>query len=65
MIHDTFNFNSFGFVLYKERNKQNEIPSSKTKTIRTLGLHHGDMIYLSSYNDAVLYVSTDISYNRL
>lgn len=57
MIHDTFNLNSFAFALYKERNKQNEIPSSKTKTIRSLGLHHGDMIYLSSLNGAVLYVS--------
>lgn len=57
VIHDTFNLNSFAFVLYKERNKQSEIPSSKSKTIRTLSLHHGDMIYLSSFNDTVLYVS--------
>lgn len=57
IIHDTFNLNSFAFALYKERNKQDEILSSKTKTIRTLGLHHGDMIYLSSLNGAVLHVS--------
>lgn len=57
MIHDTFNLKSFSFSLYKERNKQDEIPSSKTKTIRSLGLHHGDMIYLSPLNGTVLYVS--------
>lgn len=57
IIHDNFNLNSFAFALYKERNKQDEIPSSKTKTVRSLGLHHGDMIYLSSLNGTVLYVS--------
>lgn len=57
MIHDTFNLNSFAFALYKERNKINEITSSKAKTIRSVGLKHGDMIYLSSLNGAVVYVS--------
>lgn len=49
-------------MLYKEKNKQNEIPSSKTKTVRALGLHHGDMIYLSPLNGTVLYVSIQVLY---
>lgn len=57
IIHDTFNLNSFAFSIYKERNKTNEIPSSKTKTVRSVGLHHGDMIYLSSLNGTVIHVS--------
>ncbi|KAJ8959765.1 hypothetical protein NQ314_006194 [Rhamnusium bicolor] len=56
-IHDAFDLNSFAFALYKEKNKKNEIASSKTKTLRTLGLRHGDMIYLAPVNGAVLFVS--------
>lgn len=59
-IHDTFDLNSFAFALYKEKNKKDEIASSKTKTLRTLGLRHGDMIYLLPLNGAVLFVSTQV-----
>lgn len=54
-IHDVFDLNSFAFALYKQKNKKDEIGSSKTKTLRTLGLRHGDMIYLSPLNGSVLF----------
>nr|XP_023016684.1 nuclear protein localization protein 4 homolog [Leptinotarsa decemlineata] len=54
-IHNAFDLNSFAFALYREKNKQNEICSSKTKTLGTLGLRHGDMIYLVPVNGAVLF----------
>lgn len=56
-IHDAFDLNSFAFALYKEKNKKNEIASSKSKTVRSLGLRHGDMIYLAPVNGSVLFVS--------
>lgn len=59
-VHDTFELNSFAFALYKEKNKKNEIASSKSKTLQNLGLRHGDMIYLAPVNGAVLFVSLNI-----
>ncbi|XP_060521215.1 nuclear protein localization protein 4 homolog [Cylas formicarius] len=58
-IHNAFDLNSFAFALYKQKNKKDEIASSKTKTIRTLGLRHGDMIYLSPLNGSVLFNSSN------
>lgn len=57
-IHDAFDLNSFAFALYKQRNKKDEIASSKTKTLRNLGLRHGDMVYLSPLNGSVLFNNT-------
>uniref|UniRef100_A0AAR5QAR6 Nuclear protein localization protein 4 homolog n=1 Tax=Dendroctonus ponderosae TaxID=77166 RepID=A0AAR5QAR6_DENPD len=54
-IHDAFNLNSFTFALYKQINKKDEITSSKSKTLRALGLKHGDMVYLSPLNGSVLF----------
>uniref|UniRef100_A0A6P7FF04 Nuclear protein localization protein 4 homolog n=1 Tax=Diabrotica virgifera virgifera TaxID=50390 RepID=A0A6P7FF04_DIAVI len=54
-VHDAFELNSFAFALYKEKNKKSEIPSSKSKTVLSLGLRHGDMIYLAPVNGAVLF----------
>lgn len=56
-IHDAFDLNSFAFALYKEKNKKNEIASSKSKTVRSLGLRHGDMIYLAPVNGSVLFTN--------
>lgn len=57
-IHDAFELNSFAFALYKQRNKKDEIASSKSKTLRNLGLRHGDMVYLSPLNGSVLFNNT-------
>lgn len=54
-VYDLFDLNSFTFALYKERNRKDEIISSRTKTVKELGLKHGDMIYLSPVNGAVLF----------
>ncbi|XP_030746958.1 nuclear protein localization protein 4 homolog [Sitophilus oryzae] len=57
-IYEAFNLNSFAFALYKQRNKKDEIASSKTKSLRSIGLKHGDMIYLSPLNGSVLFSVT-------
>nr|CAH7741553.1 unnamed protein product [Callosobruchus chinensis] len=54
-VHDAFDLNSFTFSLYKEKNKKNEIASSKSSTVRSLGLRHGDMIYLCPVEGTSLY----------
>lgn len=54
-IHDTFDLNSFAFALFKQTNKKGEIASSKTKTLKSLGLKHGDMIYLSPLNGSIIF----------
>ncbi|CAH1116427.1 unnamed protein product [Phaedon cochleariae] len=59
-VHDTFKLNSFAFELYREKNKKNEITSSKSKTLHTIGIRHGDMIYLTPVNGSVLF-NTDNS----
>jgi nuclear protein localization family protein 4 len=60
-VHDTFDLSSFAFALYKERNQKNEITSSKTRSVASAGLRHGDMIYLLPLNGAVLFPSTSVS----
>lgn len=59
-VHDTFDLNSFAFALYKERNQRNEITSSKTRSVTTAGLRHGDMLYLLPLNGAVLFPNTSV-----
>ncbi|XP_056638250.1 nuclear protein localization protein 4 homolog [Diorhabda sublineata] len=54
-VHDAFDLNSFAFALYKEKNRKNEISSSKSTSLLSVGLHHGDMIYLAPVNGAVLF----------
>ncbi|XP_022916335.1 nuclear protein localization protein 4 homolog isoform X2 [Onthophagus taurus] len=46
-VYQSFGLNSYDFALYKERNRKDEIISSKSKTVRSLGVKHGDMIYLT------------------
>lgn len=54
-VHSTFDLNSFTFALYKQKNQKDEIASSKSKTLKTVGLCHGDMLYLSPVNGAILF----------
>nr|CAG4640847.1 EOG090X05T8 [Eulimnadia texana] len=44
-IHDEFSLDNYMFQLYRQRNKAQEIVSSRSKTVQQLGLSHGDMIY--------------------
>ncbi|XP_012271520.1 nuclear protein localization protein 4 homolog isoform X2 [Orussus abietinus] len=54
-IDETFGFNSFGFTLYKQRNHKDEIISSRSRTVASVGLSHGDMVYLAPINGAMLW----------
>ncbi|XP_050308450.1 nuclear protein localization protein 4 homolog [Anthonomus grandis grandis] len=54
-IVDTFNLNSFAFALYRQQNQKDEIPSGNSSTVRSLGIKHGDMVYLAPLNGAVLF----------
>ncbi|KAK9703054.1 NPL4 family [Popillia japonica] len=54
-VYSAFELNSYDFGLFRERNQKNEIVSSKSKTLRGLGIKHGDMLYLQSVNGANLF----------
>lgn len=54
-VHSLFDLSSFGFALYRERNQKDEIRSSRSKTLRSIGLKHGDMLYLAPVNGTVLF----------
>ncbi|XP_046979099.1 nuclear protein localization protein 4 homolog [Vanessa cardui] len=54
-VYETLRLNTFGFALYKDRAKKEEITSSKSRQLRDYGLQHGDMLYLSSVNGTVLF----------
>lgn len=60
-VHSTFDFNSFAFALYKQKNQKDEIASSKSRTVAGIGLHHGDMVYLMPVNGAVLFPQASTS----
>lgn len=54
-VYSAFELNSYDFSLYRERNQKCEIVSSKSKTLKGLGVKHGDMLYLQSVNGANLF----------
>ncbi|XP_047505181.1 nuclear protein localization protein 4 homolog [Pieris napi] len=65
-VYETFHLNTFGFSLHKDRAHKEEIISSKSRQLREYGLQHGDMIYMSPVNGAVLFdqPSTSIETNK-
>ncbi|XP_066600186.1 nuclear protein localization protein 4 homolog [Prorops nasuta] len=60
-VYDAFDLNSFGFGLFKKRNHQDEIISSRSRTVSGVGLSHGDMLYLSPLNGAQLWSAPSTS----
>lgn len=54
-VYEAFRLNNFAFALYKDRQKKDEIMSSKSRTLRECRLQHGDMLYLSPLNGALIY----------
>lgn len=54
-VYETLHLNTFGFSLHKDRARKDEIVSSKSRQLREYGLKHGDMLYLSPVNGAVLF----------
>nr|XP_034830337.1 nuclear protein localization protein 4 homolog [Maniola hyperantus] len=54
-VYEALNLSTFGFCLHKDRARKEEITSSKSRQLRACGLQHGDMLYLSPVNGAVLF----------
>ncbi|KAI5652195.1 NPL4 family domain-containing protein [Phthorimaea operculella] len=54
-VHEALQLSSFAFALHRDRARKDEVVSSKSRTLRDLGLRHGDMLYLSPVNGAVLF----------
>ncbi|KAJ8729791.1 hypothetical protein PYW07_016829 [Mythimna separata] len=54
-VHDSLHLGTFAFVLHKDRQRREEVMSSKSRRLRDVGLQHGDMLYLSPVNGAVLF----------
>ncbi|CAG9785895.1 unnamed protein product [Diatraea saccharalis] len=54
-VYETLHLSTFGFALHKDRQKKEEIVSSKSRMLRDYGLQHGDMLYLSPVNGTVLF----------
>ncbi|CAG5032441.1 unnamed protein product [Parnassius apollo] len=54
-VYEALNLNTFGFALHRDRQRKEEIISNKSRQLREYGLQHGDMLYLSPVNGAVLY----------
>lgn len=54
-VFNAFNLNSYTFGLYKRRNHQDELISTRSKTLSEIGLSHGDMLYLVPFNGAQLW----------
>lgn len=54
-VHDSLHLGTFAFALHKDRQHKDEVMSSKSRRLRDVGLQHGDMLYLSPVNGAVLF----------
>lgn len=54
-MHDAFELPGFQFALFRSRNNKDELISSRSKTVASYGLRHGDMLYLSPLNGALLW----------
>ncbi|XP_003399190.1 nuclear protein localization protein 4 homolog [Bombus terrestris] len=60
-VSKTFELNTFGFGLYKERNHKNELPVSHNRTISGAHLSHGDMLYLAPQSNTQLWSTPSTS----
>jgi nuclear protein localization family protein 4 len=60
-IYEAFQLSSFGFSLYKQRNHNDELFSSRSKTVGESDLGHGDIVYLAPVNGAMVF--NNPSYN--
>ncbi|XP_052749600.1 nuclear protein localization protein 4 homolog isoform X2 [Galleria mellonella] len=54
-VYDSLRLTTYGFTLHKDRQRKEEITSSKSRQLRDYSLQHGDMLYLSPVNGAVLF----------
>lgn len=54
-VYADFNLASYGFCLFKNRGQKDEIISSRSKSLKSIGLKHGDMLYLEALNGEVIF----------
>jgi nuclear protein localization family protein 4 len=54
-VFSDFGLASYAFCLFKSRGQKDEIRSSGSKTLKSLGLKHGDMIYLEPLNGETIF----------
>ncbi|XP_054281635.1 nuclear protein localization protein 4 homolog isoform X1 [Macrosteles quadrilineatus] len=52
-VHNAFELPGFTFALYREPSRAQEIVSSRSSTVGSIGLRHGDMVYMVSINGTV------------
>lgn len=45
-VHKVFSLTNYGFTLFNDRTRKNEIKSSRSVHLSSLNLKHGDKIYL-------------------
>lgn len=62
-VHDAFDLTGFGFALFRNRDRKDELISSRNHTVKESKLSHGDMIYLSPINGALLHTKDSYSTN--
>lgn len=56
-----FELSSYNFTLYRNRNKKDELVSSKSHKVFSYGLDHGDIIYLIPNEGSQLWMIDDDS----
>jgi nuclear protein localization family protein 4 len=54
-VHDIFGLTGYAFALYRKHGYKDELISSRSKTVCSYGLSHGDMLYLAPLNGAMLW----------
>ncbi|XP_063240534.1 LOW QUALITY PROTEIN: nuclear protein localization protein 4 homolog [Bacillus rossius redtenbacheri] len=54
-VHETFGLNSYAFALYRERSQRGELVSSRSRTLRSGGVRHGDLLYMVPLDGAALW----------
>lgn len=54
-VHDESSLSSFSFAIFRNRGRQDEIPSLRSKTLESIGLKHGDLLYLEPSNGAAIF----------
>lgn len=58
-VHSALALRSFAFALHRDRARRDELVSSKSRSLAAAGLRHGDLLYLSPVNGAVLFDAAD------
>lgn len=60
-MFEKFGLSTFGFNLCKQRNHNDPLTSTRSRTVSGIGLSHGDMLYLVPVNGAQLWSAPSTS----